>query len=989
MKLMLLLLAASMFLISACASTGSSTTSTPKAPHQIISRDYDKPIDSIGNRIDSPKKLLDTSSISKLSTATRLLLSTIDNYVEVAPESKRIPEVMILKGHTYYNNRLFNEARMAYLKIIDSHNSAREMPEAIKMTAQSYYEEKKFTEAQEWYRKLKDVALTGTEKEEASVRLSEAYFRQGEALKTSGNGALAIAEFERIVIEFPSSAIADAALYNIGLIRDERKEWTQALLSFNKLIANYPKSTYVEQSFFRIAKDYEQINNWSRAAATYLEAIQRFPASSQIKDAVYNAALAYEKAEDYPASAKLFEKYAAEWPADKEAPDVLFKAGELYGKIEDWTNVERINSLFSKRYGNDKERVVMAICMAGVASYMQKKYDQAIIEFERAVTTGKKAGLDIKANSYYAAKAQFTIGEIRQFQAEQISLSTANYAANLKTRIKLTEEAVSAYTRVSHYKLMEWTVKAIYKIGETYEQFGVALFKRERPANLSLKKLLELEEGIAAAVEKYLSIKALEAHEQNVKFGIQYQYEDEWIKKSRQQLTKLPFLTARNYTNLIRIASSGQDKEIGGSAMKQIQKKLETLQLIAPFQDKAIALSLKTLEMSAKYTIEDKYKLDASAEVTKLSFEVGATYAEIVSLARSAPIPPSYDRYKKFFYKVHLLGEGLVEYENLAITSLYKNIKIGEAYSIKDEWIRKSKEKIAEVLFTRSMCYEILSNEALKNPPIPEGVSDVEAEEYQLQFEELGYKLQDEALSIYRDIYDKGKEFVTTGPYLDAAYTRLFAKNPREVGEQVVRDTLITIRTDKEWFYSSTFSEGWWKTDFSDTAWITSVKGVGQDSIVPTGFSEIVNPIWGSDTVNGSHKLREKIYLRKYFRSAVTPTRATLEFAAPGPCEIWLNGERVFTDTLPGAIGWYRAKKISSVAKHFNAGKNCLAIMVTSSFPNIRKFFLLLSYEDKVTETLPKLPSTGKIISRSELMKIKYIYPVIPNFEHDKNLFEN
>jgi TolA-binding protein len=984
MRLNLLLILYVMLIVAGCAGP---KIKAPDAP--IVNRVNDSSIDSTGTGNKQTTSVLDTASISSLSAATNLLLSAIDNYITVAPESKRLPEIIMLKGHTYYNNKIYEKAREAYITIVNNPKKTAEVSEAIKMTAQSFYEEKKYSQAQEWYRKLKDAAVSGVDKEEASIRLTEAYFREGEALRTAGNPLGAIEQFERVYIEFPSSAIADAALYNVAIIREERREWTQAILTHNKLVANYPKSKFQEQAYFRIAKNYEQINNWSRAAATYLDAIKRFPASAQVKDAVYNAALAYEKSEDYSAAAKLFERYANEWPADKDAPDVLFKAGELFGKLEDWSNVERINSMFSRKYGNDKERIVMAICMAGIASYMQKKYDQAAIELERAVEMSKKAGLNIKANAFYAAKAQFTIGEIRQFQAEQITLDGGDYNLRLKNRIKRIEESVSAYTRVSHYKLIEWTVKAIYRIGEVYEQFGMSLFKRDRPKNLSLNKLLDLEEGIANAIEKYLAIKALEAHEQNVTFGLQYQYEDEWTKRSRQQLTKLPFLTARNYVRLIEIASSTPIGDSIQGAMKLIQKKLERLQLIAPYQDKAIALSLKTLEMAAKYSVDDKFKNDASAAVTKLSFDVGETYAEIVSLARSAPIPAAYDGYKRFFYKVHMLGEGLVEYENLAITSLYKNIKIGEAYGIKDEWITKSKEKIAEVLFTRSLCYEILSNEALRSPPIPAGVTEVETDEYQLQFEDLGYKLQDEAYTIYRDIIDKASKSITAGAFADAAYSRAYLKFPSEVGEKIERDTMITLRSDKDWFFEKEAPGDWWTIDYADSAWKPVSKGVKPDSINPVGFSESVSAIWGVDSSSGSKTFPSSVYMRRYFRTSTKPRKATLEIAAPGPFELRLNGLPTARDTMPGSIGWYRAKKDPNVATKLENGKNCIAVYVKSDIPSAHSLFFMLTYHDRITDVMPKLPSMEKYMTKSDYKKLKFIFPKIPNFEYSEGQFQN
>ena len=950
--------------------------------------------DSAASKSAAPKDsaaLADSVSVSKLSEATKLLLSAVDNYVQILPNNKRTPEVLMIKGHTFYNNRMYFQARRAYEDVIKKYDKSLELPEAIKMTAQTFYEENRFDEAQSWYKKLKEIAISGEDKEEAAVRLAESYYKMGEKFKERGNLNLAADEFERIVIEFPNSKIADAALFNAGSVYEEKKEWSKAILSFNKLIANYGNSTFIEKSLFSIAKCYEQMSNWSKAALTYVEIFRRFPNSAHVKDALYNAGLAYEKEESFLLAARMFEKYSETWPQDKDAPDVLFKAGELYGKLEDWKNVERINGLFSTRYGNDKDRIVMAQCMTGIASFMQKKYDKALIELEKSIATGKLIGLDNKVNAFYAAKAQFTIGEINQELANQIALilPEAEYQARLKRKIRLMDDAVTAFTKVSAYKLIEWTTKSIYRIGETYEQFGVSIFKRERQAGQSYQKMLAMEEGIANAVEQYLVQKALATHEQNVTFGIQYKYEDEWIARSRQQLTKLPYLAAVNYTKLIQAASAAPGAVDTSNPMKVIQQKLEQLQNVAPFQDKGIALFLKTLEMAAKYGVEDKYRSDASAEVTRMSYQVGNTYAEVVAVARSAPVPGSYDGYKKFFYKVHLLGEGLVEYENNAISALYKNIKIGEAYGIKDEWVQKSKEKLSEVLFTRSLCYEILAEEALRSPPIPAASTADEAEEYRLQFEELGYKLQDEAYNIYKDIYEKGKKNITFGPYLDMTYTRLFIRAPNDLGEKVDKDTVIAIHTDKDWLCALSPLPNWKTQEGADlSGWKSVVKGQKPDTVNLTGFSEPLSPVWGGELREGKFQLADDLFLRKEFTVLRKPGKSAIEYTATGHSEIYINGALLEADSVKGPSSWHKARKKENFMGLFKQGKNVLAVHVMNATPEAHGLFLLMSYEDKVSQIMPHLPSMDKAISRDELKKIKFDYPMITNFEYNPENFQ-
>jgi len=857
-----------------------------------------------------PVKTLDDASLKRLTEGTQVLLAAIDNYIELSPESKRTPEIFLLKGHTLYNNKLYPQARGAYKKVVDHFAKSIELPEAIKMTAQIFYEEKKFDQAKVWYQRLKESAVTGVDRKEAEVRLSEAYFQQGEKYRDEKKFDLAIDEFEKVASEFSKSKVADAALYNAGVLYEEKKSWTKAILTFNKLISTYPKSAHIEWSLFHTAKNYEELGNYPKAARTYVEIFNRFPHSKHVKGALYNAGVAYEKDENFILAAKAFEKYAKTWPDEKDAPDVLFKAGELYGKLEDWKSVQKVNRLFGQRYGKDKKRIVMALCMTGVAHFMQKEFDPAIREFERAIETAINLGLENPVNAFYGAKAQCTIGEIKQKKASRVALKMPEtlYRQRLKEKIRLTEEAVKAFSRVGGFGLMEWTTRSIFRIGETFEQFGITMYKRERPQNLDFQKMLEYEASLASVVETYLAKKALEAHEKNVLLGVAEKYEDKWIKRSRQQMTKLPCLAADNYSLLVRAANVSESGPADKNPMVVIQQKLLTLQNVAPFQSKAIGLYLKVLEESAKHGIDDKYRRRAASEITRMSYRVGKTYSEVISVARGAPIPAAYDGYKKFFYRVNLLSEAIVTYEQDAISSLFKNVKIAEAYDIRDEWVDKSKALMSELLFNKGMCYEVLADIALREQPIPQDVTEEEAEEYKIQFEELGIRLQDVAYSVYRDVLAKGEDRITKGKYVNLSYLRLYQLFPEEFSIRVERDTAIVIATGKKWAVSEAPGEDWAGMKFTRAKWTRAKKGVKPDSVSLIGFSEKLTPVWGGKRIGKKYEQLQEVFLRRHFRLEKVPSKIEMEFAATGAYEIYCNGNLLLGDSLETDQAWFRRR---------------------------------------------------------------------------------
>jgi tetratricopeptide (TPR) repeat protein len=356
---------------------------------------------------------------------------------------------------------------------------------------------------------------------------------------------------------------------------------------------------------------------WDDAAQTYLRLVANFPTSELSSASLYNAGFCFENAKKLVEAAATFEKHAMAFPNSKDAADILFKAGEIYGQLKDWESVTRVNKEFSHRFGNDRDRIVQAQCMVGVALYMQNKTDEAIDQLNKAISTFNSLNNPSDVNRYYAAKALFTIGDIYYEYQNKVALVQPNtvYKKLLKEKSQFLDKAVDAYSRVIKYKISEWTTRAIYQIGQSYEDFAIGIFKQERPRNLSLEKSLALEMGIAKAVEEYFIDNALRFHEQNAKLGIKEKIENASILNSKKKLTYLPYTAGENFLALLTITKGMDDnKSLAGFAL--IAHKLQTLQKMAPFQERAIGLFLKCLEMGTVYQEYNEFYTKASALIT-------------------------------------------------------------------------------------------------------------------------------------------------------------------------------------------------------------------------------------------------------------------------------------------------------------------------------------------------------------------------------------
>ncbi|MBD3392158.1 MAG: tetratricopeptide repeat protein [Chitinivibrionales bacterium] len=926
----------------------------------------------------------DSSTKTKtLSSASELMLKACQNYIEVNPESPKVPEVLALKGSVFYNNGFYGKSREVYRRIIEEHEKSPYRLEAIRMVAQSHYQEKNFDEAQEWYRRMQDAASTGADKEEARAAIAQSIFKMGESYELSQRYEDAAAQYERVALEFPEAAIADIALLNAGLAYEKIAEWSRAILIYQRLGKKYKESKLIPKSMFRTAKCYEKLREWENAAKTYLVLVKDYPTSDLTEAALYNAGFSFENANKLIEAAATFEKLAYSFPKSADAADVLFRAGELYGRLKDWPNVTRVNTEFSRRYGGDIDRVVQAQCMVGVALYMQNKQDDAVRQLAKAVDTYRQLERPSDVNRFYAAKAQFTIGEIYHDQQNDIALTLPRrtYQRQLRDKSRLLDDAVDAYSKAVRFEISEWTTRSIYQAGQAYEDFAVGVFKQQRPAGLGIEQQLALELGIANAVEEYFVDRALAYHEQNVKLGIKEKLEDKYVVLSREKLTYLPYTAGRNFLALVDIAKGVASQEhLEGFAL--IAQKLQMLQKIAPFQERAIALFRKTLDLGTMYHERNEFYGKASGLVTKTSFTVGETYASVAQIAREAPIPGDFDKYEKFVYKKKLLDQ-IQAYEDNALKSYLTTTKIAEAYEIDDDFVKKTRDNLSRLLFIRGRCYDLLGISAYADPPYPDGIAEAEKREYLARFQEIALRFQEQAFDIYRVILEYADQGYATGEYVHHAYVRMYQNYPEEFGRKQEKITDRSISSGPEWKCLADSQPGWHGLDFADAAWHKVRKSALPDTVDVSGFpAKIPTPMWlyrGDSETSAATAFPSLLYFRRVFYVTEPPHEAKLFLASDGEFSLFLNGDSLAS--AHDSAGVRAAARQWDLAGKLRQGKNVLAARVAHHRPG-RPIGIMpyLSLTVTVYEYLPVFPGTDIPMERKLVSEGSWVFPYIKNY---------
>jgi len=81
--------------------------------------------------------------------------------------------------------------------------------------------------------------------------------------------------YGKLIKNFPDSAYARPALYNLGLAQIGKKAWPVAIDSFKGLIEKYPSHVDAKDSMFQLGACYAEQNNWPASAEVFARLLDR------------------------------------------------------------------------------------------------------------------------------------------------------------------------------------------------------------------------------------------------------------------------------------------------------------------------------------------------------------------------------------------------------------------------------------------------------------------------------------------------------------------------------------------------------------------------------------------------------------------------------------------------------------------------------------------------------------------------------------------
>ncbi len=302
-----------------------------------------------------------------------------------------------------------------------------------------------------------------------------------------------------------------ALLFDQGLERYETGEYAAALGIFARLLEEFPGSQLVPSATFNLALCLEKSGEVEKAAAVYASIVETYPGSPSVLDAMFRRGYCLEH------------------------------LGLLSEAIAEYERVLGLSDLS----GPD---TVEAMARIGHAQIELGMDDEAEGTLELAVSYFvKQSEIERFDSTYYAAQAQFELGEISRVRFESVAFTTdeAEIREALDEKLAHLVEARDAYVQTIKIGNFWWAGAAGFRVGELFRTLYDDVVDAPVPPEVAAdKEMVEiyfqlLDEKVMPLLESSISI-----WEKTLLMAERIGLEGEWVEKTDAALAETRQLLA-------------------------------------------------------------------------------------------------------------------------------------------------------------------------------------------------------------------------------------------------------------------------------------------------------------------------------------------------------------------------------------------------------------------------------------------------------------
>ncbi|MBI5511208.1 MAG: tetratricopeptide repeat protein [Deltaproteobacteria bacterium] len=483
------------------------------------------------------------------------LIDASDKYAAAAPNSEQVPKVLYKAAEIYYAYDHLEEARRRFQGILEGYPSNEVAEFAANWVVESYLAEKNFRLVEEFSRGLLSRPAVPGKKQFKSDLVkfkTGAMFKIAEDMDQKGEFEKAAELYLQLLDENPTTQFADSAINNAAVNYEKVRRYESASKLYERLVAQHPKSPLADNALFRVGLNAERFFDFERAITAYTKLVDGYPKSERRADALYNEALSLENTKDYERAAKEYLRYCTLFSKRKDAPEVCFKAGLVYEKMGDRKRlVSTYEDYIRKFKGNATyaDKVIHAYLKIAQTYDKQEQNAQAQKYYDLTVKTYARAGAKSSAG-VYAAEAEFQMVEQKAaaFRKLEIAGNGKQQMAALSKKAEQLKKVEAAYMGVLKFKQIDWTLAALFRIGQLYQNMADTIMKSPCPPDVKAQArklgvpVDEICTEYRVAIEEKAGTvedKAVQAYETTINRAREFQVANTWTKQTLVALNKL------------------------------------------------------------------------------------------------------------------------------------------------------------------------------------------------------------------------------------------------------------------------------------------------------------------------------------------------------------------------------------------------------------------------------------------------------------------
>jgi tetratricopeptide (TPR) repeat protein len=269
--------------------------------------------------------------------------------------------------------------------------------------------------------------------------------------------------------------------------------------------------------------------------------VSEYPDSRYVVPALYNAGLSLEAQHDIDGAIARYRRITVEHKDHKDVLDAWYRMGLVFSDAKNYAAAADIYAQILGRKDLSLPDRIEAMARRGVAQFAQKDLIASERTFRETLAWYRGHETEERLdNDFFLAQAAYYLGEVAhaQYRALPVRLPEKQLAKDLEAKARLLLVAQSRFIDAMKVNHVEWATAAGFQIGELYREFYDDIVGAPVPPELKGEARDVYQEEVRKQVKTLLQ-KAISIHEKNVLMAERLGEDNEWVRRSNQQMEQL------------------------------------------------------------------------------------------------------------------------------------------------------------------------------------------------------------------------------------------------------------------------------------------------------------------------------------------------------------------------------------------------------------------------------------------------------------------